>query len=165
MTLTETTSQIEAARFQYGMLARIMQLNTDGVTHEESLVRAVPTGSHINWVLGHVVATRCLLLLGLRQESPWSEETLAIYRRGSSGAVEANYLPFDEIVRAFHVTQERILSGIGTVSDEEMITVSSASPKPEPAGATLLRLAIHEGYHLGQIGILRRVAGKDGTIK
>ena len=32
-------------------------------------------------------------------------------------------------------------------------------------GDALVRLHYHEGYHNGQIGLLRRIAGKEGAIK
>ena len=158
---------IEPLTIQFGMSHGIMSRNTDGITHEESLVRAVPGGNHMNWILGHVVATRCALLPSLRQEVPWGEEIVSVYRRGSSGSDDAAYLPFDEVIRVFKITQERIVAGVAALTDEDLAAPAPFSPGggPETLGSLLTKSTVHEGYHLGQIGILRRVAGKAGAIK
>lgn len=167
MIATETNALAETLTTQFRMNAFIAQRNLDGITHEESLVRAAPTGNHINWLVGHVVATRCMLLPSLHQQPVWGEETLALYRRGSSGAVDANYLPFDDVVRAFGETYERIVEGVASLTDEELAAPAPFSPGggPETLGSLLTKSTVHEGYHLGQTAILRRVVGKEGAIK
>jgi uncharacterized damage-inducible protein DinB len=157
----------ETLTTQFGMNQYIAGRNLDGVTHEESLIRAVETGNHLNWLIGHVVATRCALLPSLHQESVWGEEQMRLYQHGSSGAVNADYLPFDEIVRAFHSTQERIVAGVASLTDEELAAPAPFSPGggPETLGGLLTKSTVHEGYHLGQTGILRRVIGKPGAIR
>ena len=160
-TLTETLAT------QFGMNLFIAGRNLEGITNEESLVRAIPTGNHINWLVGHVVATRCAVLPSLHQEPVWGEEIVRLYRRGSSGAIDADYLPFDEVVRAFHESQERILAGIASLSEEELAAPAPFSPGggPETLGSLLTKATVHEGYHFGQTAILRRVVGKPGAIR
>jgi|ERR1044071_4498102 uncharacterized damage-inducible protein DinB len=167
MIAIQTTALAEPLTIQYGMNSFIVLRNTEGITHEESLVRAAETGNHMNWVLGHVIATRCAVLPSLHQEPVWGDDTLRIYRRGSGSANDAEYLPFDQLLSAFHTTQERILAGIAMLTDEELAAPAPFSPGggPETLGSLLTKSTIHEGYHLGQIGILRRVAGKAGAIK
>jgi len=167
MIAAQTTALAETLAIQFGMNQYIAKMNLEGITHEESLVRAAETGNHINWLVGHVVATRCALLPSLRQEAPWGEEQTRVYRRGSSAAVDTDYLPFDEVVRAFHTTQERILAGVAALTDEELAAPAPFSPGggPETLGSLLTKSTVHEGYHLGQTGILRRVVGKPGAIR
>ena len=167
MIATQTNALIETLTTQFGMNFFIAKVNLDGITHDESLIRAVETGNHLNWLVGHIVATRNLLLPALHQQPVWGEETQVLYRRGSSGAIDANYLPFDDVVRAFRETHERILAGVAALTDEELAAPAPFSPGggPETLGSLLMKCTIHEGYHLGQTGILRRVAGKEGAIK
>ena len=157
----------ETLTTQFRMNQYIAGRNLDGVTHEESLIRAVETGNHLNWLVGHVVATRCALLPALHQASPWGAEEMRLYQHGSSGAVNADYLPFDEVVRAFNTTQERIVEGMASLTDEELAAPAPFSPGggPETLGSLLTKSTVHEGYHLGQTGILRRVIGKPGAIR
>ena len=167
MTMQASTTLADTLAVQFRMNQFIARANLDGITDEESLVRAVETGNHLNWLVGHVVATRCLLLPSLGQESVWSDEQLRLYKRGSSGAVDAGFLPFDEVVRAFDATQDRILAGIASLSEEDFAKPAPFSPGggPETLGTLLMKSTVHEGYHLGQTGILRRVVGKQGAIK
>ena len=161
------TALAETLAVQLRMNEFIARANTAGITHEESLVRAVPRGNNMNWVLGHVVATRCDVLRALRQESPWSDRERSLYRRGMTLAAEPEHLPFDDVVQAFHATQERMLAGIAELSEEELAGPAPFAPGggPETLGSLLTKIAIHEAYHLGQTGILRRVAGKEGAIR
>jgi len=161
------TAQTETLAVQFGMNQFIAKVNLEGISHDESLVRAVETGNHMNWLVGHVVATRCALLPALRQESVWGDDVTRIYRRGSSGATDANYLPFDEVVNAFHTSQERLLAGIATLTEEDLAAPAPFSPGggQDTLGSLLAKSAVHEGYHLGQTGILRRVVGKPGAIR
>ncbi len=171
MIATQTPAQTnilaETLTTQFRMNFYIAGVNLDGISHEESLVRAVETGNHINWLVGHVVATRNLLLPSLHQQPVWGEETQVLYRRGSSGAIDADYLPFDDVMRAFRETHERILAGVASLTDDELAAPAPFSPGggPETLGSLLTKSTVHEGYHLGQTAILRRVVGKAGAIK
>lgn len=159
-----TATAIAAA--QFGFNGFIAAKNTAGITHEESLV-AAPNGHNMNWVLGHVVAVRCKFLPGLGQESPWSEEQAAPYRRGIPFEDATQHLPFEEIARAFAITQERILAGLEPLTEEDLAKPAPFSPGPqqETIGSLLATITIHDAYHLGQTGILRKVCGKEGAIR
>jgi uncharacterized damage-inducible protein DinB len=153
-----------AAQFRFN--AFIAATNTAGVTHEESLVCA-PNGHNMNWVFGHVVSVRCALLPGLGQESPWSLEQARTYRRGMAMEDATQHLPFEEIVRAFDLTQERILAGLETLTEEDLAKPAPFNPGPQPQtlGSLLSVITLHDAYHLGQTGILRKVCGKEGAIR
>ncbi|HUP60095.1 MAG TPA: DinB family protein [Thermoanaerobaculia bacterium] len=167
MIATQTNALAETLAVQLRMNQWIATANLEGITHEESLVRAVPGGNHINWILGHVVATRCAVLPALRQESVWSEERTQLYRKNQELRENPNYLPLDEVSRAFHASQERLLEGIAALTDEDLAAPAPFSPGggSDTLGSLLMKIAVHEAYHLGQTGILRRVVGKPGAIR
>lgn len=160
------TATTRLAAAQFGFNGFIAAKNTAGVTHEESLV-AAPNGHNMNWVLGHVVAVRCRFLPGVGQESPWTEEQARPYRRGIPFEDATEHLPFEEVVRAFDLTQERILAGLAAVTEEELEKPAPFSPGPqaETLGSLLATMTIHDAYHLGQTGILRKVCGKEGALR
>ena len=74
---------------------------------------------------------------------------------------------FRFIVQAHGTSQERLRIFLKEVSADDL-----ARPLPDGTdavlgntlGEALTAFAWHEGYHLGQLGILRRVAGLDGAI-
>ncbi|HEX8172489.1 MAG TPA: DinB family protein [Thermoanaerobaculia bacterium] len=152
---------------QFRMNEYIANANLDGITHEDSLVRAIAGGNTLNWVAGHIVSTRCHVLPALRREPVWKDEQMRLYSRAMAVAGDTELLPFDEVVRALRLSLERLLDGIAALSDEELAAPAPFNPGPDPEtiGSLLTKMAIHEAYHLGQTGILRRVAGKAGAIR
>lgn len=156
----------ETLAVQFRMNDFILRSNTEGISHNDSLVRATPGSNNMNWLVSHIVATRCAVLPAVRQESIWSNEQIARYRRGMPMVEDAQHLPFEEVLAAFRATQERILAGIASTSDADFAAAAPFQPgnSPETVGTLLMKIAIHEAYHLGQTGILRRVAGKPGVL-
>jgi hypothetical protein len=159
-----TTSQTLTALFRLN--SWVAQANLAGVTHEESLMRAVPDGTHINWIVGHVVGTRCRVLPVFGQASLLPADAVASY--GRPLRPESIILPFSELVDAFHQSSERLFAGLEAATEEDFAGRAPFSPGGDPAetlASLLLTCTMHEAYHLGQTGILRRVTGKDGAIK
>ncbi|MBU1676531.1 DinB family protein, partial [bacterium] len=48
---------------------------------------------------------------------------------------------------------------------DEPAPFSPGNDETETVGSLLAGLAFHESYHCGQLGLLRRLLGKDGVIK
>ncbi len=60
-------------------------------------------------------------------------------------------------------TQERIRAGLARLGPDQL----AVKKKPDDRrilGEQLHFLAFHEGYHAGQLGMLRRIVGKVGAI-
>jgi len=162
MTGSELASIYE---FSYGAINR----NLDGVSNEESLFIPQPAGNCINWVVGHIVAARNTAL-NLAGGAPiLSGDAAAPYRRGSNPIHAGDRVLDLGTLRGFLAdSQQQLIPALATISDEML-----ALPVPEPLRrapltgsieAALARLAFHESYHNGQIGLLRRLAGKTGAI-
>ena len=151
----------ETLKKLYEIAHRAAHLNLEGIGHEESLV-APEAGNTLNWVVGHMVATRDAVLAALDEEPIWDEERSLLY----SGTAEGGWsperaLPLDSLVTDLDRSQERIMSAFDHLSDE-------ALEEPSGNGTLCWRLGFlhfHESYHVGQIGLLRRLLGKPGVIK
>jgi hypothetical protein len=64
--------------------------------------------------------------------------------------------------------QEPLVRAIGGMSDELLAGKpprNLTSDPDETVGSNLATFVFHESYHVGQTGVLRRVAGKQGVIK
>ena len=145
--------------FQYNHYA--IGVNARDLTHEESLVGPRPAGNCANWVLGHIVATRGAVLELLGEPPVWDPTEGEAYRRGSAPIVDAaRAKPFPEIVQALDRSQERLMSGLSRIKEEDL---GPAEAKGSLAGK-LAVLQFHEAYHAGQLGLLRRIAGRKGAI-
>jgi hypothetical protein len=146
--------------FQYNHYA--IGVNARDLTHEESLLGPKPGGNCANWVLGHIVQNRGAILELLGEQPVWNASDGDPYKRGSAPiAGGATAKPFPEILEALDRSQERLLAGLSRMRDSDL---GSADTKGS-AAAKLAGLQFHEAYHAGQLGLLRRIAGKKGAIQ
>ena len=162
-TKTDTT---EALNLLFGVNYQVLQKNLDGVTHEESLLQPGGGGNCLNWVLGHIIATRDNAIQLLNQVPIWSKETAGIYKRGSEPIRDGSHaLPLEKLVSDLERSQERLVAGLAKVSEPELRAPAPDKSAAETVGETLFVLQFHEAYHAGQTGLLRRMAGHEGAIK
>jgi uncharacterized damage-inducible protein DinB len=139
--------------------------NLEGITEEESLRHPDAGGNCLNWVLGHIVATRHAALRLLGVGGVWSATEIDRYQRGSqpvNTVVEAK--SWEELRAAEARTRQMLAEALKDVSRETLDTEVEDKTFGATIGANLLALQWHEGYHAGQLGVLRRVAGKAGAL-
>jgi hypothetical protein len=120
-----------------------------------------PAGHGPCWIVGHLarMRTRTQILVGLQPATPaWA----AWFDRGTSLADVPADLDPRELVAAFHAAQAALVARWDAVTAQDL-----ARPlgRTLPGGADtvaggLAFHAWHEAYHLGQLGLLRRLAGK-----
>ena len=153
--------------FSYGAIQR----NLDGLTHEDSMLSPEPAGNCINWVLGHMVTGRGLvLMLAGALPTVLTDDEAAAYKRGSAALGEGgNAVDLARLKTALEETQQRLIPALQALSDATLSADVPEQFRRPPlqgsVGQALVRLGYHEGYHNGQIGILRRMAGKEAAIK
>jgi uncharacterized damage-inducible protein DinB len=141
-------------------------MNLEGLSPEESLVRHRPGANSANWILGHITWVRQAILRTLG-ENLIADDRLQQYRRGSDGDV-ADPIPFMHLLALFDRFQPLLESRLQNLTDANL-TAKSAIRSPAGAdanlGAALASLVFHESYHVGQLGVARRLLGKPGAIK
>ncbi|MCI0489736.1 MAG: DinB family protein [Blastocatellia bacterium] len=136
--------------------------NIAGLSHTDSLLQPHPGGNCLNWVLGHIVATRNQVLKLLGKEPILNEEEAALYKRGSAPIKDGSRaLLLEKLLADLDLSQELIVAGLKEASEEDLMAPAGT----ETVGRQLALLHFHEAYHAGQIGLLRRLAGKEGAIK
>ena len=146
----------------YNYNHHVLRLNTEGLNHEDSLVQPAPGGNCLNWVLGHIMANRNAILRLLGDEPIWSSEKAAPYERGSKPLTDAAMsVRLPEILQDLDRSQERIQAGLGRLRDEDL----EAGSGDTRLGAKLAFFQFHEAYHAGQVGLIRRLIGKEGIIR
>ena len=154
---------------QLELCARVFDRNVGDVSHEESLAAPEQGGSCLNWVVGHITRTRNLALASLGGKSPYPMEDFAAYDdRGGAEFSRETALPIDELRRRYKAMQEPLVGAIGTLSSEALAAKPPRNLTGDPnetVGSNLATFVFHESYHVGQTGVLRRVAGKPGVIK
>lgn len=163
-----TLSEVELFRHQAQMSHAVIKLNIAGLTQEESLTQ--PTaGNCANWVLGHILGTYCGVAPLLGQEPVVSKETLKHYDRGAEPIRDAaDAMDFQELATALDEAVRRFNEGLSSLTPEVLDRPVANSPtkNPNETVRTLLNtVSFHQAYHAGQLGLLRRIAGKEGAIR
>lgn len=154
------TSKILAMLFGY--VHGSVKVNVAGFSHEDSLKRPEAGGNCANWVLGHMVATRNLIMELLGQPSIWDDGKAGRYQRGTEPITESSEgLKFEEILEEYDRSQQRLLDALDAADESQFAAAAGDST----VGAELAVLHFHEAYHAGQLGLLRRMIGHDGAIK
>lgn len=150
---------------------KIFHANLGTLTHEESLLLPQPAGNCLNWLAGHVVTVRGVFLVkALGLEAPWSDEVSAPYQRGAATwtADASPALPIEEVRAAFERTQTQLREWVEGHSDAELAAPApfSVIGDPNETLATLLgTFLLHDAYHIGQTGAVRRTVGLPGVIR
>lgn len=136
-------------------------VNVKGLSHEDSMVQPPAGGNCLNWVAAHIVASRGAILDLLGEAQVWDTDRNDRFKRGSRPVQDTkDSLPFDSIVADFRRSQERIQAGLARLSDEELLEKRG----DDTLADKLHFLQFHEAYHIGQAGLLRRMAGKECAI-
>lgn len=146
---------------------RVLHLNVDGIGEDEAYLSPEGGGNSMNWVAGHIVASRdgAFGLLGL--DPPWGDGERGAYARGSANVSGPETgIALVRIVRAYDESQQRLaahLRAIDAAALERPNTLELPGD-PKTIGEALAFFNFHETYHVGQLGLLRRLVGKAGAI-
>ena len=116
------------------------------------------------WVVGHIATYRrkVAAMMGVPQpEAPWE----AAFVKGSSPADVPADLDIQAVLDAFQAAHAAI-----TGRWEALTAEAAAAPfgralpdGSDTIGGAISFMAWHETYHMGQLGLLRRLAGKPGA--
>ncbi|PWT91606.1 MAG: DinB family protein [Blastocatellia bacterium] len=165
---TQNLREVEVFRHQNQVTNTVVHVNLADITHDESLVRPSPAGNCLNWVLGHLscIYNNVLPLLG---ESPVPEqEALRRYDRGSAPITSpADAMKISDLIRVWDESVKRLDAGLAKLTSEKLDQRVPNSPTNNPnetVRSLLSTIAFHQAYHAGQLGVLRRIAGRPGAI-
>jgi hypothetical protein len=163
MTEAALTTSNGILRFLYDFNHAAITRNCDGLTHDDSLFVPPNGGNCANWVLGHILTNRSFILQLVHEEPLWSEADGSVYSMNSKPLDPKDARPFETMLADLEVTHERLRRGLENLPTEELDLKHEAGAR-RPRGAQLHFMHFHEAYHSGQLGLLRRMAGKPGAI-
>jgi uncharacterized damage-inducible protein DinB len=152
---------------QFGLTSYVLERNLSELSQDDSLIHPPKGGNCLNWIVGHLTKSRNSLLSLVGQQPLFSMEDFRAYGDEGPFRPEAA-LPLDELKRRFKALQEPLVRGLNGMSADAMATPAPFSPTNNPKetiGSLLAAVAFHEAYHVGQTGVLRRMAGKEGVVK
>ena len=126
---------------------------TEGISHPESLVSPAGGGNSLNWILGHIITSRCNVLAMLKLSPVWDFSRCRPYIPGSDpipGPEEI--INFESMLIDLDQTQELLMNAIARITGHQLLELI----EDQSMGEQLAGYGIHEAYHAGQIEILKQ---------
>ncbi|MDR3682954.1 MAG: DinB family protein [Geothrix sp.] len=149
-------------RSAFGNNVRLLEMNGTGLTPEMASQRSANGVASAAWILGHMISMRrrIVRLAGgdLLEDPAWEQH----YARGGPGAKA--HLSWPELVEAFQAADQALKAAFQQLADWDRPTTNPALGVEQPLEQVLAFLFMHECYHLGQIGIIRKLHGLPGAI-
>jgi uncharacterized damage-inducible protein DinB len=135
-----------------------------GLSEDELWHRPAESSNPMFWLLGHIVHTRGALLrmLGEPYRTGWGDR----FQRGAALKSRADYPALDDVERVRAETIERLLARLSALSEEELTREATgpALPASKTLGDQVAFLGLHEAYHVGQLGYIRKLLGRESII-
>ncbi|MBN1550690.1 DinB family protein [bacterium] len=147
---------ISSLQYLFAFNDSALEINMEGISHDDTLINAPNGGNNINWLLGHIIVSRDLVFQALETDCMSDASITKKYDRGTSSVPKSDAISLDELHRMHKATSRAIKENL-LAFDPEKLT--------DQKREMLLFLALHEVYHIGQIGLMRRIIGKQGAIR
>jgi hypothetical protein len=167
--LTPPMGELRVLRELGRAIQAVLRINTEGLTQQDSLAQPMPGGNCLNWVVGHLLETWDSVLPVVEQSPVLGRQTLERYKRASAALLVAgDAMPLDKLLVACDEAANRMDQGLATLTQHQLDAPAPFSPsnRPDETVRSLLTVVMfHQAYHVGQTGVLRRIAGKEGKIR
>jgi len=131
---------------------------------EEAMRRPGPVSNPLLWLAGHVThfRTRLLKLLGVPRDFPWG----SIFDTGARVGPASMYPKPEEIVAVWEEMSELLEERLGALTEEDLAAppVSRVPSTDATLRGAIGYFSLHEAYHVGQMGYVRKWLGKTPII-
>lgn len=137
----------------------------EGLTAENLVFQLPPSRTHILWTIGHLAWSRDRFLNGTLGATPVLPDSYGeLFTFQTEPVADASaYPPLDEVLAQYQAAHEAGVARLGDMKDSDLAReLPEESPIREvfpTVGALLGGTPFHEGYHAGQITLLRRAQG------
>lgn len=150
----------------YGRNTRLLVKHLNGLSHADTLIRPNGTGNCANYILGHLLLCRVEMLALLGQTGAVTEAMLQRYANGAEpvGSDSTDICTLEQLAAWWEPVDRQFLAAIQNASDEAMQRVFTAGTREMPVHRRLHFYFFHEAFHLGQLEILRHLAGKTESL-
>ena len=144
---------------QFRVSTNLFAKALDGMDREALLTRPGGRSNPPLWVAGHLAQwrARIVAVVGGTVDVPWE----GMFETGSVVGDLTGYPDAETVVAVWNKLSDDLLARLEQLTDEQLAAPPPprvASPNGTLLGALAL-LAFHEGYHVGQLGYLRRWIG------
>jgi len=157
------TSTAAALKAQFDLHTRLYNNVLDGISDEEANNRNSEHVNHIKWVAGHLLDARIKSMNQLTGGEADSTYTEKFGRTSVLDPTGASYPTLGEITAKWNEISPVISARITSIPEELLDGKAPAqSPIPDESFRGLVAFLVsHEAYYVGQLSILRKLAGKE----
>jgi hypothetical protein len=150
----------------FALSLRSIHRQTDGLTHADSLLQLPFRGNCINWTLGHLLLCREEVLELLGAPRLFSTEAFERYEEGSAPILkdEPGVIYMEELLEMLDEHARDFTELLVNTSEETYATEVQVGEKRRTLAGRVLFYFFHESTHVGELGILRQLAGKDDQV-
>ena len=150
----------------FALNVRIIQLQTAGLSHEDSLIQPPYNGNCLNWVLGHFAISRDRVLTLLGAENLLTTEERLFYETGSDPVTPENppLLTLGRLLELHATSQQIIEERLRNLTEAELARPMEGQEDPSSIGQRIFGLYFHETYHTGQTEQLRQLTGVNDQV-
>ena len=149
----------------FGANSALLTKAFDGVGADQVWHRPSLENNPMLWIAGHVVGTRALMLqlLGDPLDTGWGTR----FGRGAVLGEESSYPSKDDVLKMHATVAARVQAKLLAMTADQLGAVATAGPKPagvSTVGEQIGFFALHDSYHLGQLGYIRKALGLPGLV-
>ncbi len=146
---------LEFLKIQFDFNSDVISKNIAAITNEESQMFHQNGANPLNLIFGHLILVRNSMIAILGGKPVFNDDEFSVYKRGENPEQHKDSFTDFETLKSYYKDSENELN---------RIFKSSVEINPKNI-SDLSALMLHEIYHAGQLGYIRRLLGKEGAIK
>lgn len=159
------TTEMAYVAHQFKTNEMLFKKTTDGIPKERWLEKPGKDSNCLQWVAGHIAISRGLILNMLG--TPWTDPWGGAFAGGKK-PVDPNQLAApEEIARVWDDVSARVSAALEAATPEALAKPAPAGRGPAfdgTIGGKIAFMSLHETYHMGQMGYLRKWLGFGQTV-
>ncbi len=139
---------------------------TEGLSQADTLIQPQPSGNCMNWVLGHILESQVTLLTVVGGTSPIDPAELDIYQRGSDPITggRPGVLPLEYLVEKIDAVHTALVARLAEMDAADFSREIQQGERKYTLAWRFLFLHFHYTYHVGQLELLRQLAGRSEKV-
>ena len=144
----------------------LIKSQTEGLTQADTLIQPQPSGNCMNWVLGHILESQITMLTVLGGTSPVEPAEMVIYKRESNPITadgpEVHQLEW--LLKGIDDVHNALVAQFAKMKETDFGREIQQGERKFTLGWRFLFLHFHFTYHVGQLELLRQLAGYTDKI-
>lgn len=147
----------------YNLDTTMVQKALEDVKPADLHKRVNNSGSTLHWIFGHIVASRHDIAKIIEADTDWKHYELF---SGSGQQVKESsaYPPIEELQKTFDSVTNKLMKRLGELNDNDIDKkLKDKWPHGDDTNLGAISfMAWHEGWHIGQMSVLRKHLGYKG---